>query len=270
MDIAACPADLLEAPYPTHMVDEWLAVFVLEARRGDGDYYPPMTVQKLLPALFRVYKANQGPSVVSFMNKAIRERHYPKLHNALDRHLRMLRSYGIGVERRSADVITVEMERKLWSLGILGMSMPQALLNAVFFYNGKSFALRGVKEQLDLRFEQFILMRDPDRYTYYEHGSKNHSGGVADKDMYLLKIPPEMKPSDQFYLQPLPFKPTGNKPWYWASPRPRKKLQQMVKQMFRDANIEGNFTNHSLRATCATQLFDAGVPEALVQKQTSL
>ena len=28
------------------------------------------------------------------------------------------------------------------------------------------------------------------------------------------------------------------------------------------------FTNHSLRATCATQLFDAGVPEALVQKQT--
>ena len=106
------------------------------------------------------------------INKAIRERHYPKLHNALDRHLRMLRSYGIGV---------VEMERKLWSLGILGMSMPQALLNAVFFYNGKSFALRGVKEQLDLRFEQFIRMRDPDRYTYYEHGSKNHSGGVADK-----------------------------------------------------------------------------------------
>ena len=42
----------------------------------------------------------------------------------------------------------------------------------------------------------------------------------------------------------------------------------MVKQMFRDAGIDGNFTNHSLRATCATQLFSAGVPEALVQKQT--
>ena len=42
----------------------------------------------------------------------------------------------------------------------------------------------------------------------------------------------------------------------------------MVKEMFRQADIQGNFTNHSLRATCATQLFDAGVPEALVQKQT--
>lgn len=32
--------------------------------------------------------------------------------------------------------------------------------------------------------------------------------------------------------------------------------------------MEGNFTNHSLRDTCATQLYDAGVPEAVVQKQT--
>ena len=87
------------------------------------------------------------------MNKAIRERHYPKLHNALDRHLRILRSYGIGVERRSADIITVEMERKLWSLGILGMSMPQALLNAVFFYSGKSFALGGGDLRLSSWFE---------------------------------------------------------------------------------------------------------------------
>ena len=48
----------------------------------------------------------------------------------------------------------------------------------------------------------------------------------------------------------------------------KNKLQQIVKQMFPDANIEGNFTNHSLRATCATQLFDSRVSEALVQKQT--
>ena len=41
----------------------------------------------------------------------------------------------------------------------------------------------------------------------------------------------------------------------------------MVKQMFRDANMEGNFTNHSLRATCATQLFGQEF-RRLVQKQT--
>ena len=125
------------------------------------------------------------------------------------------------------------MERKLWSLGILGISTPQSLLNAAFFYNGKSFALRGVKEQTDLCFGQLVKMQDPHRYTYYEHGSKNHSGGVSDKsrgkivtvvdtpphvshvhilDKYLSKVPPETKLTDHFYLQPLPFVPTGSRP----------------------------------------------------------
>lgn len=49
----------------------------------------------------------------------------------------MLNSYGIEVK---ADVVMAEMERKL---GILGTSMPQSLLNAVFYCNGKSFALIG-------------------------------------------------------------------------------------------------------------------------------
>ena len=35
-----------------------------------------------------------------------------------------------------------------------------------------------------------------------------------------------------------------------------------------DAKIPGNFTNHSLRATGTTTLFDAGVPEALIQKRS--
>ena len=38
--------------------------------------------------------------------------------------------------------------------------------------------------------------------------------------------------------------------------------------MCNDAHVEGNFTNHSLRATGATLLFDAGVPEMIVQKRT--
>ena len=43
----------------------------------------------------------------------------------------------------------------------------------------------------------------------------------------------------------------------------------MVKDMFRDARIEGRFTNHSLRATGTTALFNAGVrSEAVIQKST--
>ena len=33
------------------------------------------------------------------------------------------------------------------------------------------------------------------------------------------------------------------------------------------AGIEGDFTNHSLRATSATQMFDMGVPEKVIQER---
>ena len=33
------------------------------------------------------------------------------------------------------------------------------------------------------------------------------------------------------------------------------------------AGIEGDFTNHSLRATSATQMFDMGIPEKVIQER---
>lgn len=118
LDALKCPTDLLEGLRPLAELDMWLALFILEVRRGDGDYYPPNTLQNLLVALIRVYKGNLGATVHSFMNNVVREQHYPRLHNGLDRHLRMLCTLSIGIEKKSADVITPEMEKKLWTLGI--------------------------------------------------------------------------------------------------------------------------------------------------------
>ena len=41
-----------------------------------------------------------------------------------------------------------------------------------------------------------------------------------------------------------------------------------MKMMASAAGLQGNFTNHSLRATGTTALFDASVPEAIIQKRT--
>ena len=38
--------------------------------------------------------------------------------------------------------------------------------------------------------------------------------------------------------------------------------------MTAEAGLEGNFTNHSLRATGATVLYDAEIPEGVIQKRT--
>ena len=106
---------------------------------------------------------------------------YPRLHNAMDYHFRLLRCYGIGVERKQAAIISPEQEKKMWQKGVLGVHSPKVLLQRVFFYNGKNFCLRGRHEHETMRFSQMVCNKNPDRYTYYEFGSKNHSGGITDK-----------------------------------------------------------------------------------------
>ena len=73
LELGQCPADFLEALYPLGVLDSWLSLFVLEARRADANYYPPGTIQNLLAALFRVYKGNRGASVYSFEQSRTRE-----------------------------------------------------------------------------------------------------------------------------------------------------------------------------------------------------
>ena len=42
----------------------------------------------------------------------------------------------------------------------------------------------------------------------------------------------------------------------------------MIKNMCRDAGISGKKTNHSLRATGTTEMFQAQVPEKIIQERT--
>ena len=49
-----CRTNLLEMVYPTTIIDDWLAAFILEARRIDGDFYPDSTLKNILAALFRM------------------------------------------------------------------------------------------------------------------------------------------------------------------------------------------------------------------------
>ena len=127
-NVTKFPPDLLEKLYPINTLDKWLAAFILEARHADGEYYPGSTLKNILAALFRVMKENLGASnVITFLEKASQERYYPQLTSALDRQLRALRSNGIGLERKKAELITPYMEDVLWSSGVLGSHSPISL-----------------------------------------------------------------------------------------------------------------------------------------------
>lgn len=161
----------------------------------------------------------------------------------------------------------------------MGYQTPKVLLNSVFFYNGKKFCLRSVQEHHSLCFSQLHRATDPDRYIYREFGSKNLCGGVNDAsegeivsivatsacnyhvgllDFYFSKVPPSLVQSDAiFYRMPLPFLLFGTRQGFFDDPLPYRPIQSLVKKMCEEANIPGNFTNHSLRETGTTIPFDA-------------
>ena len=70
LSIEKCLKDLLRVKHPVPVIDHWLAAFILEARRRDGDFYPGNTVRNIHAALFRAMKANMGAvNVPNYIDK---------------------------------------------------------------------------------------------------------------------------------------------------------------------------------------------------------
>ena len=131
-------------------------------------------------------------------------------------------------------------------------------------------------------------------YTYKEHTSKTKNGSfrklhIQNKvvpiyeckeagqqcpvyilDKYISKLPSEAVSNDIFFFRPLDKIPSNDSmPWYIGSqPVGRNTLDQKLRKMCQMAGIDGNISNHSLRATSATHMFQMGVPERVIQERT--
>ena len=203
---------------------------------------------------------------------------------------------GLGTSINHTEALTEDDERKLWDRGVLNVDTPTGLLNCVFFYNGKNFCLRGGEEHRNLKLSQFqreevmVEQKSLIRYTYTEHGSKNHSGGMRDfhlnnkivhqyqnldagyqdhvfiLDKYFSKLPDSAKVDGYFYLRALLKVPEDpRKPWFAHLPVGKNKLSSMVKEMCKEAGIEGNKTNYySLRSCGVSSLYNKNVPEKMI------
>ena len=161
----------------------------------------------------------------------------------------------------------------------------------LYFTAMAKICLRGGKEHRALKLSQIVHHHDPAHYVYTENGSKNRSGSfhqlrvesksvpvfpyaeagvhchVAILDKYISKLPPFASEKDVFYLKSLGTYVVSHpsKPWYASQACGENKLSGMVKSMFPMIGVSGK-TNHSLRAT--SELFQAGVPEKMVQERT--
>ena len=167
----------------------------------------------------------------------------------------------------------------LWSKKVMGVDLPRQLQHTIF-YVGKVFCLRGGVEQRALKPSQFQRRHGPDHYVYIENGSKNNPGTtvrvenkvvpvyrkqnsgkcvVSLLEKYLSKLPPAAFKKDIFYLRPKPLTPVDKAaPWYEETTVGKETLRTVFAKK----------SNHSLRATGATEMFAANVPEKLIQSRT--
>ena len=269
---------------------KWLSLYVAEARKHDGSMFPPKSLYLLLTGLLR-FMRSKNEHCPNFLDTSQLE--FTAFHNAMDNVFRKLRSEGVSAENKATEAFSKGEIDQLWASGILCVDNPKGLLRAVFFMNGISFCLRGGEEHRKLRLSQLKRESDPPKYVYTELASKNRAGGLAQLrvknksvsifavpeagnrchvfllDLYITKLPKQAFEQDVFYLQPL--SKGSNKPgqpWFTTKPVGKNTLAKMVKEMCVDAGIGGNKTNHSLRATGATELYQAGVPEKVIQERT--
>ena len=86
---------------------------------------------------------------------------------------------------------------------------------------------------------------------------------------YLQKLAPKvLEDTDSvFYWKPRDVVPASDStPWFTLQVIGWNVLASMVKRMFLEVGIDGK-TNHSIRATGATCLFEANVPEKLIKSE---
>lgn len=266
-----------------------LSRFLCEIKKQNGEDYPGETLYELIICIQLSLELDFGREY-----KFLNDQAFSQLKNTLDSVMKERAASGISVKRRQADVISQQEEEMLWDKGILGTSSPQQLLDTLIYMFGINFALRAAQEHKNLRWNrsQIELLTDEDgrkflRYT--EDVSKANAGGLRHRRVkakmvdayenledpnrciveiylkYIAHCPTEDRP-DCLYLRPLPKAQSGI--WYARQPLGINKLSAVVKRICALAGLSGHRTNHSLRATAASRLYESGVDEQLICETT--
>ena len=183
----------------------------------------------------------------------------------------------------------------MFQKNILGESSPLQLLQTVIYMLGLHLALRGGVEHSRLRrpgFNSQIVVNVDEkgrkRLVYREDPlQKTNQGGLGSKGnvksvqvyesedkarcpvrlfMKYVGLLPDAKTCRKLYMRPkIKAIPSC---WYNDQPYGNNKIYSTVKELCSKAGFEGKFTNHSLRATSASRMFQANVPEQVIKEVT--
>ena len=276
--------------FTTADLNHYLPRFIIQARDTHGEMFKPKTLFELLLCLQQDINENRlirGEDALKFLS----DPQFYIIKQVLDSEMRRRTREGISHPSHSqtTDYITESMENEMWDANILGSDDPSILTSTLFYLIGVHFALRGGEEHVQLTLDNFSthIIDGKKVLKYNELVSKTYAGGIKDvkrKPKEVIAFANEANPRKcivnlfgkylehrprnvkRLYLRSLD-KPK-DKVWYSGVPIGKNNLSQFVYKMCLKAGFHGKFSNHSLRATCATRLFQKGVEEQLISNVT--
>jgi hypothetical protein len=83
-------------------------------------------------------------------------------------------------------------------------------------------------------------------------------------DAYIQKLP---EFSDDFYFHPL-LKTPHLGPWYARAKVGVNTLKKFMPDLSKEAGLSVHYTNHSLRVTAITRMYEGGIPENLISEKS--
>ncbi|XP_062599022.1 uncharacterized protein LOC134260486 [Saccostrea cucullata] len=171
----------------------WMQRFIIEIRRKDGTAYPPNTLTQIVAALQRYLRSNCYDRQFNFFKDD--DLVFRDFRKTLDSHMKSLTSQGIGVNKKRCDPVTEKDEMRMWETGVFSLETASRLSNAIFFYNGKCFAFRGMSDHKQCDADQFEIGFDHEnsrKYVKYTpRVTKNVQGGLKHRriESVVLSMP---------------------------------------------------------------------------------
>ena len=270
-----------------------LCHFITETRKINGQDYPPKPIYEMIVCM-QMYLETQGLFWKLLDDK---DYHFIQLHYTCDNLMKERVKSGMGTFIKQAQVLSYNDEKFLWENGYLGTDNPEQFVYTVLFVIGLYCALHAGAEHRNLRsigFRSQLKYVFPDggecHIIYTEDlGTKTNTGSLRHKKVELKQVTifPDLENHNHCpvrliykYHSLLPMKrkckalylrPRINySPGLWLQDMPIgvNKLHGFVKEITMKAGLDGYVTNHSLRSTAATHLYQGGVEEQVITEIT--
>ena len=275
--------------YEVLQLNEALAQFFAELRKGSGEEYEPDSLKVMQAALDRHLRNKSYPKSI------MRDTEFLSSRKVLEGKARKLRELGMGKRPNKAQSLTKEEEEILWENSQLGDKTPRSLINTVWWLLTMHFGLRGRQEHHDMKVEDFSFQKDDggvEFVTFSEGLTKTRGGGLRVKPRlatpkmfatgkkrcpvallkkYLDKRPAELKTTGPVYHSVIDKPQTSV--WYKKMPVGKNTINNIMKTMkenspLKDVCPDKKLTNHSARKTVVKRLKSSGIPKCEIKNIT--